>query len=303
MAVPRTADKNVQMDTHIIKNIKRSVRRSIFGFFKLNARKLLKTNTMPFLQIHLCEHCNLNCKGCAHFSPVAEKSFVDIEELKRMYLALQPYLEKRFSRLELMGGEPLLHPRIEDILHITRESFPGMEIRLVTNGILIDEMPESFFHACADDRITVYISIYPIGLDHESIRRKLDKYGIVNDFYGVKGENKKFISYRLVPAGNMDVKKNYRRCRLGGRCLQLKDGKIYPCFPSAYAGHLNACFHTGFSWEENDYLPTENVSEERFHQFINEPVPFCRYCDTAHQSKFEWGISKKDKREWLKMSD
>ena len=29
--------------------------------------------------VDIVDHCNLNCKGCGHFSPLASKSFLDIE--------------------------------------------------------------------------------------------------------------------------------------------------------------------------------------------------------------------------------
>ena len=199
-----------------------------------------------------------------------------------------------------MGGEPLLHPQIEEILDMTRAYFPKMEIRLVTNGINLLEMNNSFFWNCAKNNIIVYISMYPIHLDYKAIYGKLDRYGVRHSRYGEYDICKTFINYRLNTQGCYNRKKNYQRCKLGGRCLQLKENRIYPCFSSAYAEHLNRYFHTGFEWEQGDYLSLDQpVTEEQFRNFINEPVPFCRYCDIKHQSTSEWGLSKKSASEWI----
>ena len=42
--------------------------------------------------VDIVDHCNLNCKGCGHFSPLAPKSFLDIEtfetDLRRLNVLL-----------------------------------------------------------------------------------------------------------------------------------------------------------------------------------------------------------------------
>ena len=57
----------------------------IFGIYTVNdlienvqKNKILKSTGLMF-EVHLVDHCNLNCKGCSHFSPVSEKKFVDVE--------------------------------------------------------------------------------------------------------------------------------------------------------------------------------------------------------------------------------
>ena len=283
-----------------LQKVKKALRRRIFGYLKLKKRKLLGSNSMPFLQLHLTEHCNLNCKGCAHFSPIAEEQFLDVHTLEAMYQKLPQPLEQWFSRLELMGGEPLLHPQVGEILALSRRYFPHMDIRLVTNGLLLDRMPEEFFHICAKQQIMVYLSMYPVRLDYEALYRKLDRYGVAHSRYGEFDRSKTFINYRLDPKGYSDPKKSYRNCRLGGRCLQLKDDRLYPCFLSAYAEHLNHRFHTGFLWEDGDTLSLDRpISQEAFLRFINNPVPFCRYCPTAQLTESEWDFSQKDAGEWL----
>ena len=275
--------------------------RTIRRYIKLKKRKLLKQNRRPFLQIHLVEHCNLNCKSCAHFSPVAIPEQISVESLKDVYRQLQPGFEKFFSRLELMGGEPLLHPQIEEILSMTRVYFPTIEIRLVTNGIRLLNMSDSFFTCCATNEIVVYISMYPIGLDYVRIHAKLDHFQVSYNKYGEYEECKRFVKYELDPSGKGNARRNYSRCKLGGRCLQLRGDRLYPCFLSAYAYHLNQRFNTVFQWEQEDYIEVSRpILEKDFIHFINNSVPFCRYCDMKHEVFTTWGISKRTSEEWIK---
>ena len=255
---------------------------------------------MPFLQLHITDHCNLNCKGCAHFSPIAEERFINLDDMEFMYQQLFPFLEIYFSRFELMGGEPLLHPHIEEIIVLTRKYFPNIEIRLVTNGIKLFTMKKSFFKICSIYNIIIYISKYPINLDYGLLTKKLDSYNVKYNFYGNYNDYKMFIEYKLNPRGNYNIRHNYRNCKLGGRCLQLKDGRIYPCFISAYANHLNQHFDMNFEWKEDDYLSLDNaLTKEKISRFINEPVSFCRYCSIKKQYLTKWEISKRSKQEWI----
>jgi hypothetical protein len=52
-------------------------------YFSIRFKK--SNNTVPEkieFGVPLVEHCNLRCKGCDHFSPVAEKSEIDIRQLE-----------------------------------------------------------------------------------------------------------------------------------------------------------------------------------------------------------------------------
>ena len=36
-----------------------------------------------FFDVEVTEHCNLNCKGCGSMAPIAEESFLDLNEYKK----------------------------------------------------------------------------------------------------------------------------------------------------------------------------------------------------------------------------
>ncbi len=83
------------------------------------ARKLLRFN------VDIVKHCNLNCVGCGHFSPLASIEFLSPIEFEMDCKRLAFLTEGIIERIELMGGEPLLHPRILDFMQISRHYFKG----------------------------------------------------------------------------------------------------------------------------------------------------------------------------------
>jgi len=40
------------------------------------------------VEMHIVNHCNLNCAGCNHFSPLAEPWFIEIEDFKNQIIVL-----------------------------------------------------------------------------------------------------------------------------------------------------------------------------------------------------------------------
>lgn len=65
---------------------------------------------MPHIELHISDKCNLNCRGCTHFSPlfddvgaVLENKMADIKQLKKIFSDI--------LRIDVLGGEPLLNPQ------------------------------------------------------------------------------------------------------------------------------------------------------------------------------------------------
>ena len=93
---------------------------------------------LNYLEINLVDNCNLNCKGCAHFSNICDKNYVEVkkfeQDLKKITEIFNLY------NFRLLGGEPLLHPNLKEILEIARYYLPSSRIVIVTNGLLLDKL-------------------------------------------------------------------------------------------------------------------------------------------------------------------
>ena len=92
---------------------------------------------IDYLEHHIVDHCNLNCAGCSHFSPLASEWYESLEDFRKDFTELANKTNTQVKTIRIMGGEPLLHPQVTDFLITARQLFPTSEIQLVTNGILL----------------------------------------------------------------------------------------------------------------------------------------------------------------------
>ena len=61
--------------------------------------------------VDIVDHCNLNCKCCGHFSPLAPKGFLDINTFERDLKRLHELLHGHIHCFELNWVvNRLLHP-------------------------------------------------------------------------------------------------------------------------------------------------------------------------------------------------
>lgn len=114
------------------------------------------------LETHILDHCNINCKACNNFSPfcrngeaenATERMEADLRKIKEVY---------RIGRFFLLGGEPLLKPEQSmDYMSRARSVLEDSEIRLLTNGILIEQMHREFWDCVREHNIVIQISMYP----------------------------------------------------------------------------------------------------------------------------------------------
>ena len=250
-------------------------------------------------EVHLAEHCNLNCKGCDNYSPIAEKSFVDINELEREFLQMKAIFKNHLSGLKLLGGEPLLHPDIDNILILTRRIFPAEKIIIISNGLLLPKMSTEFYDICKRNDIRIMLTKYPINFDYDGWIQKINGMGINCDTYS--NEPLKTL-YRkpLDLSGQQDKRKMYDLCLNANRCVSLKDGKLYTCTTIPNICHFNKFFEKNLEITEEDSI--DIFKETNYHAIrrkLSKCVPFCRYCNIeGEEFGIPWGASSKDIREW-----
>jgi hypothetical protein len=196
-----------------------------FTFMRLSAGKRLKQRKLLRFDVQLADHCNLNCKGCGNFSPVAPKHFLEKEIFEKDCTRLAELSGGRLEDICLFGGEPLLHPEIAEIMKIARKHFPDTDIGILTNGILLLKMNNDFWDCCRENNIKITITKYPIKIDIPAIKEKARKVLVqLEVFY--ENTERTFFFRPLNSAGNMNPKKNFMFCWEANRCIILKDGKL-----------------------------------------------------------------------------
>ncbi len=123
------------------------------------------------ISVLVTKNCNLRCKMC-HFyhsslgevklnPQINKKNIVDIkviENLVKNWKGIKPYIT-------LTGGEPTLHPQIEEIIKLIKNK--GFVCTMVSNGALLKEKAEAILDAGLD---ILAVSIDGNGEIHDNIR-------------------------------------------------------------------------------------------------------------------------------------
>ena len=255
---------------------------------------------LDVVEFHLADHCNLNCAGCLHFTPLAEKWCVRPETVERDLAALRSKF-RYIRHVTLLGGEPLLNPDYEKIVEVVHRVSPESLITIVTNGVsLKGEALERFLEVCKRFSVRVKWTIYPPLRNRKSeLIARFKQAGIrvftieAGDFY-----------VKMKPEGG-NPKSALRFCRKTTYCPYLREGRIYTC---AQAFHikdyiqlyeketgqksemrvskgLDVCDETKDGWSILNYLMT--------------PCETCRFCADSVRS-IMWSQSAKHFEEWVR---
>ena len=133
------------------------------------------------IAIELTDKCNLACSYCYRDAKIKGGYFLKhpIELLHNISFAGIPYVE-------ITGGEPLLHPDIENILLYSLKNF--QYVVLLTNGILLND---KIFGILNDNRNKIFLQISLPSLDRSRFK-KITGFDMLNI---VKANIKKAGSY------------------------------------------------------------------------------------------------------------
>jgi organic radical activating enzyme len=254
-------------------------------FYPLNKRKFYNSNDfwqencfqfkfegviLPHVEMHLVDFCNLNCKGCSHFSalydkkiPDKDKRIADIYKLNEMFDTIY--------RLYLLGGEPLLNPDICDYVTRIRRILPTTVISIITNGLMIPSMTDEFFRCLHDNRVNVYITMYePTKKIIDKIYDKLENFKVDHAIYS--NNNGKFL--RILAETKDSGMAHY--CGANG-CTCVCDGKISRCPQLMFVNKLNEKMQTNFP--TTGIIDLNDVSDgAKLLKMLDRKVELCEYC-------------------------
>ena len=243
-------------------------------FSNVIRKKLRLKPIIPYIEVHLVDHCNLNCKGCSHFSPFADRVFADISQYIKDIKQLSR-LASNIRKIRLLGGEPLLHPNITVFISTTRKYFPDADIQIVSNGILLSTMKEKFWQNCQQAKISVELNIAPPFYKKQETWTKMIKDRRLRVYVGKKMDFIDFIDVK----GSSEEKENFKRCRKRFPSFpMLKEGKIYNCFIPATVHYFNKKYGTKIPNAEYINIHDSHVDGWDILKQINTSTQACKYC-------------------------
>lgn len=238
---------------------------------------LIPINRFPYMDtilVSVCDHCNLNCKGCSHFSPlVDDEVFLDYEQYCKDLRQIQSIV-KHTNRINFLGGEPLLNDRLAEYICYAREVFPYANLNLVTNGVLLREMSEELISDIVKTNTKILLSVYPYMKKNVST---LELWLVENG-----------IGYQLLPMEGFALMLHDRYEEFPEQTneiicsnnVMIQNGKIARCPMYFTVEYYNKKFGSNMPVEDGIFSLYENdLMAEKLHEKLYKPHKLCSYCE------------------------
>lgn len=242
---------------------------------------------LPHLETNITVACQNKCVSCNHFVPLQKPQHAKPAQIERDLAALGRVAHA--DAFGLLGGEPLLHPNIIDILDIAKRSKIADSIEVWTNGMLLDEMSPAFWHLT--DKIVV--SVYPGKLQDDWHTMAQEKAKLYNTAIEVKA-NEPF-TYLL---NGKDAQEKYDTCWYRTFTHVVDNGFFYRCCTSPFIPKLLLN-----RFEGTDGLNLNGITEDKLIKFMDrkEAMKSCEVCAGHRAGRHEWKEAPK-RSEWLELS-
>lgn len=182
------------------------------------------------LEAHIVDHCNLTCAECCSLSPLLPTWYATADsvadDLRRAVKVLNPAVFK------LVGGEPLLHPQLVDVIRAVRESGIAPVVSVTTNGLKLGDMSDAFWQAVDALTISRYPKpqLAPELIAH--VEAQAARFGVRLNW---KVQNTFSTMNRAQPTDDLDeARRIYHDCWIRERCHMIRDGMFYTCTRPAH---------------------------------------------------------------------
>ncbi len=243
---------------------------------------------LRYYEQHIAHHCNLNCKGCGHYSNIVDPEFADIIQYTKDVKRLKE-LFWGVERIRLMGGEPLLNPDLLcDFLEVTYETFPDANLRVVTNGLLLAKTDSKVFEVMKHCGAGFDVSLY-------QPTKKVVKQAIMrcleNDVECVVSREIERFFWNKYNRDKNDIVENLNNC-LYPHCYFLLDGKIAKCAAPILYTKNQKLFEEERNASDRDIIEIHKTQMDGYqlNEVLDNPIDWCQYCseyfDFAWEGKY-----------------
>ncbi len=291
----------------VVDGVRRRLLRTLYGIGKgvvsretrlatfLRRRVLHAKPVLYHLDVHIADHCNMRCRGCSHFSNISEPYLTDINEFSADMHRLSELLVVK--EIFLLGGEPLLHPNVDEFVRVAREWYPRARIYLFTNSLLVTRMSETVWRALAETGVVLYCDRYLVDLPVDEIDRMAKAYGVTVKW---TEERDRFFTIPMDLDGAQDAAESFSACNGVDNCVNLRHGRLFPCARIAYIDIFREHFGIeGLEATEADSIPIYgNAKPWEIMDFLLAPVPWCRHCDQEHLYWYAWERGAAGIKQW-----
>lgn len=232
--------------------------------------------------------CQNKCVACNHFIPVQNAWFVEPKDFQGDLEVASKIVH--FERYNLVGGEPMLHPRLMELLHILKGSGIADTIEITSNGQAIEKMPDEFF------QILDELIITPYKLTDRQVQYTKDKcaeFDLALQWHPVIFTE---VAYSR-KANEADAHRRYKNCWYNVNRHVIDGGYFYRCCTAPFIPEIMLGLN-----KEHDGIALEGLTEQRLAEYLaqDETPAACYVCASNCGQRLEWReVSRKD---WFKES-
>lgn len=189
--------------------------------------------------------CNLQCKNCINCSPLVSQKNLNFPEIdyEKTCESIKYLKNLGFKMVNISGGEPLLYPKIFDLIRYCRSL--GLYPSVNTNGLVIPKIkiPDDILSLLKSGEMRFIVSMKGKYFDNSKAIDFLEKNKLHYEIAELG--NYEFYKVKLFKEKNLDTKQLFR-CMY---CIpQLINDKIYFC-SVAFRKEI-----FGLDWIENDLV-------------------------------------------------
>lgn len=234
--------------------------------------------------------CNNSCVGCNHYIPMQKGAMVKPEQIARDLAEFGKIAH--IDHYALIGGEPTLHKKIDDILKVARDSGAVDFIEVWTNGARLKEMTDTFWKLTDEIDLTLYPGK---DIDLEWIQRKCADTGVT---LKVKDGGQDFTTllYRRI-ANDAEAAGMFKGCWYKTYCRVLDNGYFYRCCTSPFVPKLILGLPEGA-----DGLKVEGATEDELRDYLeSDDTPQSCYRCAGH-SGAHIGWRETGRNHWMEES-
>lgn len=235
---------------------------------------------LPNLTIMITTNCSLKCKYCCAYMnsyPREKRVFFPYEQIARDIDSIFSTLDA-IGSITIQGGEPFLHPDVHLIVKKLLEKKNFGIVSIATNGIF--KIEKEKLAEFQDNRLNVAFSGYYDALPENKLEIYYKNIQLLKDSDVPVTVGVKMPEWTIPPTlWNRNYSKEIMtskkaNCKIPERCLQVMNGRLYPCL---YSVSLHGI---GVADYPKDYVELSgNNLLNRIKEFMERPFyDSCRHC-------------------------
>jgi MoaA/NifB/PqqE/SkfB family radical SAM enzyme len=254
---------------------------------------MLSKITVPILEYHLTNSCNLSCESCSHYTNVLKGNFKEPQDLEKNLSAWSKIIS--IDRFDILGGEPFLNKHIDNFCTIARRVLPSSSISVITNGLLLDKIKniDQILQTLIENDITITVSMHSTKKEYlDSFKNNLNllnnwkNLGLnIKIYESVTNWTKRYHTNTdgmISPFQDNNSEESWNICPCKYHTMLIED-KIYKCAPLAYLKHMKEI--EKITPEFDPYLKYQPISHtqpleeiELFFEKNYKPESWCGMC-------------------------